>query len=103
MMLGLSVPDGAIARGLDRPRRERRVSGLRLLQANDVRARFLQPFDQSRKAALDAIDVEACDLQVNLFARTLGCFGSMAASRSIAELGDLAGHVQAFVDVHSGA
>src|SRR5699024_2396913 len=63
MMPGLPMPDRAVAGGLDGADRKGRIRGLDLLQAGNVRSRLVQPFEQAWQAAVDAVDVEARQLQ----------------------------------------
>ena len=58
----LALPDRAIAGGPDRRFRELLGRRLQLLQADHVGRRFLQPAQQHRQPAVDAVDVEGGDL-----------------------------------------
>jgi hypothetical protein len=58
----LSPPDGLIAGIAERCLRKARVGRLELLQADDIRPRRAQPFEQVRQPADDIVDVEGCDL-----------------------------------------
>lgn len=61
----LAVPDRTVARVLQRARRTLLVGGLDFLQADDVGSGLVQPFEQPRQPAVDAVDVIARDLQAN--------------------------------------
>src|SRR5664280_2706855 len=75
----LAVPDGAVARGLYRRGRKGFVGSLQLLQAGDVGASFLEPFDEARQSAVDAIDVEGRDLHGGVaFSNSRSATGSCA-------------------------
>jgi hypothetical protein len=63
VMGALAVPEGAVAGAREDARRTFLVGGLDLLEADDVGARLLQPFEQPRQAAVDAVDVIGRDLQ----------------------------------------
>jgi hypothetical protein len=54
----LAVPNRAITRALDRELGKRSVRSFQLLQANNVRTRFFEPFKKSRQTARDPINVE---------------------------------------------
>src|SRR5207248_3016889 len=62
MVCALAMPDGSKAGVCDRTRRKFGVIGFELLQAYDVGARFVQPFEQTRQAPIDAVHVVSCDL-----------------------------------------
>ena len=63
VMRALAVPDRAVACVLDRVRRKLVVAGLDLLQADDVGARLVEPLEQPRQPAVDAVDVVGRDFQ----------------------------------------
>jgi len=62
-MRPLAVPNRTIARVLERARGTFLVGGLDFLQADDVGARLVEPFEQPRQPAVDAVDVIGRDLQ----------------------------------------
>ena len=57
----LPVPDGAVAGLLQRRRREALVGALEFLEAGDIGGGRLQPLQQHRQPAVDAVDVEGGD------------------------------------------
>src|SRR5688572_22191894 len=63
VMRALAVPKRAVARVLEHARRTFLVGSLDLLEADNVGARLLEPLEQPRKAAIDAVDVVGRDLQ----------------------------------------
>jgi hypothetical protein len=63
VMRALAVPERTVARVLEQARGTFLVGGLDLLQANDVRACLVEPLEQPRQAAVDAVDVISRDLQ----------------------------------------
>ena len=66
----LPVPDRAITRSFERRRREFGVVRFDLLQAYNVGSRLRKPLQQTRQAAVDAIDVVRSDLQCPGIPRT---------------------------------
>src|SRR5437762_7300059 len=71
MVLRLAVPDRAVSDGFKCAHGKRGVACLDLLQARDVRLRFLEPLHDPSQAAVDAIDIEACDLHRSKFRRSV--------------------------------
>ena len=57
----LALPQRAVATRVYRGKRELLVVDAQLLQADDIRARLIEPLGQPRQAATDAVDVERRD------------------------------------------
>lgn len=55
------MPDRPISSFLDRSNRKLAIVGLQFLKADQIRSRFLQPFEQSGEAAVYTVDVERGD------------------------------------------
>src|SRR5215203_6155326 len=64
----LAVPDRPVASVTKRRSREPLLRGLQFLQADDVRRGLVEPAQEYRQTAVDAIDVEGSDLHPSLFA-----------------------------------
>ena len=63
----LSAPHHSVARIADRVDRKLFVKNPELLQTDDIRLRFGQPFEQAFAAIADAVDVECSDLHLYTF------------------------------------
>jgi hypothetical protein len=66
MMRALSMPERRVAGVFELRRRTFLVGRLDFLEADDVRPRLVQPFEEPRQPAVDAVDVVGGDLQRGL-------------------------------------
>jgi hypothetical protein len=64
-MRALAVPERTVARVLDRARGTFLVGSLDFLQADDVGSCLVEPLEQPRQPAVDAVDVIGRDLQAD--------------------------------------
>jgi len=65
----LTVPDGAVTRGLYVSDGERLVGALEFLQRNDVRLLALEPFDEPRQPRTDTVEVIGRNLHLGALSR----------------------------------